>query len=127
MQTLTALQDIDHTWGSDVALTPTGDFGRVSGLDRSKQRVLRRLMTPIKGYLFHRDYGGGLPERIGTILNLAEIRALIRTQMQLEASVSRASPIKVGVSQITNGVSVDLAYTALPDRQPVALSFDVSV
>jgi hypothetical protein len=47
--------------------------------------------------------------------------------MALEASVSTADPINVEVRQIDDGVSVALSYITLPDRQPVSLSFDVSV
>lgn len=127
MATLDALDDIAHDWGSDVQLTATGDLARASGSARSRQRVLRRLLTNPGECVFHPTYGAGIPGRVGTILDLAEIRAVIRTQMMLEASVSQADPIKVGVAQIENGVTVDLAYIALPDRQPVSLSFDVSV
>jgi hypothetical protein len=127
MARLSALQDVGHYWGSDTQLTPTGDLARADNLARSQQRVLRRLMTNPGDYYWHPTYGAGLPAKIGQILDLAEIRAVIRTQMQLEASVSKADPIRVDVAQISDGVSVALAYTALPDRQPVTLSFDVSV
>lgn len=127
MASLTHLDDVGHVWGSDLQLSQTGDLARVSGLERSNDRVLRRLMTNVTEYVWHPPYGAGIPARVGTILDLAEIRALIRTQMALEASVSQADPITVTATQIANGVSVFLSYIALPDRQPVTLSFDVSV
>ena len=127
MTTLTALDDVDHLWGGDVGLTQTGDLARVNGADRSKQRVLRRLMTNPGDYAFHPEYGAGLPAKVGAILDLAEIRALVRNQMLLEASVSQADPITVAANALDDGVSIDLDYIALPDRQPVSLSFDVSV
>lgn len=127
MVSLSARQDVSHFWGSDINVSQTGDMARVEGVERSKQRVLRRLMTNPGEYSFHPEYGGGIPARIGTILNLAEVGAAIRKQMELEDSVSQADPISVDVQQITNGVAVSLAYVALPDKQPVTLSFDVSV
>lgn len=136
MADLTALADVGHFWGSDIQLSPTGDLARASGAERSKQRVFRRLMTnPAASapngatsgdYIFHPGYGAGIPAMIGQVLDIARITARIRGQMLLEASVAKSPAPKVTVNQIVGGVSVDLAYVALPDRQPVSLSFDVS-
>lgn len=136
MADLTALADVGHVWGSDIQRSPTGDLARVSGAERSKERVFRRLMTnPATSrpngatsgdYIFHPTYGAGIPAMIGQVLDIAKLTARIRGQMLLEASVARAPAPNVTVTEIVGGVSVDLAYVALPDRQPVSLSFDVS-
>lgn len=122
---LTALIDVAHEWGADVQLSATGDLAQVKTSKRSAQRVYRRLMTNPGEYLWHPTYGAGLPARVGSLVNVPEITALIRGQMLLEASVSPSPPPAVTVTPITNGVSVAVTYTVLPDRQPVSLSFNV--
>lgn len=126
MADLTALADIDHYWGADVNLSPTGDLARALRGLRSKQRVIRRLMTNPGDYIFHPDYGAGLPALVGSNATPDEIRALIRQQMKLEDSVAQVPEPDIAVSIITNGLAVSISYLTLPDRQPVPLSFDVS-
>jgi hypothetical protein len=123
---LNVLDGVSHWFGSDLTLSPTGDIARVNRTDRSKQRVFRRLMTNPGEYVFHPNYGAGVPAQVGGIIDLAKIKALIRGQMLLEASVSQNPEPDVSVQLIANGVAVSIRYTALPDKQPVALSFDVS-
>jgi hypothetical protein len=113
------LDDLAHIWGNDLQVSPAGDFARVNGLERSKQRVMRRLLTNPGDYKQHPTYGAGLAAYVGQVLNIAKLTALVRGQMLLEASV-------VNLVQIPNGIEVDISYTALPDRQPVLLSFTVS-
>lgn len=127
MADLTALCDVGHFWGSDVQLGPTGDLARATRADRSKQRVLRRLLTNPGDYIWHPTYGAGLPAKIGQNADPAEIGSLIRTQMGLEPSVAQTPEPTVAVTPILNGISVAIVYFVLPDRQPVPLSFDVSV
>lgn len=126
MSNLTVLTDVSHFYGGDVALGPTGDLGRVSGVDRSKQRVLRRLLTNPGDYIFHPTYGAGLGLMIGKVVDIASVVALIRGQMALEASVAQTPQPTVKASLIPNGIAVSVAYTALPDRQPAALAFEVT-
>lgn len=125
MADLTALDDIAHLWGQDLGLGPTGDLGRVNRTTRSRQRVLRRLLTNPGEYLFHPDYGAGVPKMIGQAIDLAKIKALILGQMKLEVSVARTPEPVVDVRQINGGVQVQVQYTTQPDKQPVSLSFTV--
>lgn len=120
------LDDVAHVWGGDLQLSPTGDLGRVNGVERSKQHVLRRLMTNTTGYLQHPDYGAGVGGQVGTILNVAALTALIRGQMLLEASVSQKPEPKVALVQIPAGVQCSVNYIALPDKQPVLLTFNAA-
>lgn len=123
----TALDDVSHFWGQDLQLSPTGDLARVSGADRSQQRVLRRLLTNPTEYLWHPLYGGGLPRQVGLNVDIAKATALIRGQMLLEASVSRVPAPTVSVSVIDGGLAAQVQYLALPDKQPVSLSFNLSI
>lgn len=120
------LDDVAHRWSEDLRLSATGDLGRVNGDTRSVERVLRRLMTNPGSYIFHPTYGAGLPRMVGENLDIAAIRGLIRTQMFLEASVSRSPPPQIDLREITGGVAVRVQYIALPDKQPVSLSFDLT-
>ncbi len=122
-----ALSDIDHTWGDDIAFGPTGDIATVTGADRSRQAVLRRLLTCPKDYLWHPDYGAGLPAEVGQNVRLARARGIILGQMQLEDSVQRTPPPVVEVREILNGVQAEVRYIALPDKQPVLIQFAVEV
>lgn len=122
----TALQDIDHNFGGDLGLSASGSLLSVSGNKRSAERVYRRLLTNPGDYIWQPTYGAGLPQKVGQLVDVAEIRALVRKQMGLEASVSQTPPPQVTAQAIPNGVSVSISYVALPDKQPVALSFSVS-
>lgn len=125
MPAQTALDDAAHWWGGDLQLTPSGDLARANREDRSRQHVLRRLLTNPGDYIFHPGYGAGVPRRIGTNVNVPEIQGLVRGQMLREESVSKAPAPKVAVREITGGVQTNIAYVALPDRQPVMVSFTV--
>lgn len=119
------LEDVAHLWGQDIRLSPTGDLGRVNRHPKSQERVIRRLMTNPGEYVFHPNYGGGLPQMVGQNIDLSKIRARIEGQMMLETSVVRDPPPQVDVREIPGGVAVKVQYLSLPDKQPVSLSFDV--
>lgn len=120
------LDDVGHEWGSDLQVSPTGDLLAVSGATRSRQRILRRLMTNLRDYLWELDYGGSLPKRVGEALDLGKIRAAIVAQMSLEASVAQNPRPVVNVREIPGGVHVAVQYVALPDKQPISLTFELT-
>jgi len=120
------LLDIDQLLGSDINTTQSGDLATVSAVERSRQRILRRLFTNPGTYIFHPGYGAGLGREVGAVSNVAEVTALIRGQMLLEASVIRSPEPKVTVTPTAAGLSVDIQYLVAPDKQPAALSFDVA-
>lgn len=126
MADLTTLTGVSHYYGGDVALSPTGDLGRASGPEYSKQRVVRRLLTNPGEYIFQPTYGAGLGRRVGKSIDAAAVAALIRGQMALEPTVAKSPAPAVSVQAITNGLAVSMTYVALPDRQPVALAFEVT-
>lgn len=131
------LNDIDHYWGSDAAVSSTADLGTVEGTPRGQQRVLRRLLTNPRAiqpdgtvlppdYPFHPDYGAGLPRYVGLAVDPAEIVALIRGQILLEDSVARIPAPQITVTQITGGLSVSIKYTDAATSTPATLSFNVN-
>lgn len=132
------MSDLNHFYGNDLTLSPTGDFSQVTGTNQGLQRVLRRLLTnpavvdsngnvQVAGdYIFHPDYGAGLPRMVGDVVNIPKIRAIIRGQMFLEACVSRNPEPIITVTAIQGGVSVYIHYNDALINKPVALSFDVN-
>lgn len=134
----TLLYDIDHYWNGDCSAAANGDLLTASDSERSKQRILRRLLTNpaqkdaagnvvVPGdYIFHPDYGAGLPRMVGSLATPAEIRARIRGQMLLETSVARSPPPDITVTTMNGGVSVQINYTDAPTGTPLVLAFNVS-
>jgi hypothetical protein len=82
-------QDLDHDFGGDLALGPTGDLATVTGTVLGQQRVLRRLLTNAGDYIWHLAYGAGLPAVIGTPVDAVTIEGMVRGQIFLEAAVAR--------------------------------------
>lgn len=120
------MADLSQYFGSDLALSATGDLLAADGLEQSKQRILRRLLTNPGDYLWQPGYGAGLPSYIGRPLDQAALTALIKAQMYQEASVSHDPEPAVTLQAIPNGVSAQIAYTYAQSGQPAFLSFDVT-
>lgn len=121
------LTDVFQWYGGDVGLGPTGDLQQVSGTVRTQQRIVRRLCTNPGDYIFHPEYGGGLPGKIGSNASTAEIKAIVQAQVALEASVATQPKPVVTVSPIGNGaMRIVIQYTDAQTRAPVLLSFDVN-
>ena len=127
-----------HYWGSDLNVSASGDLLLADGLELSKQAVLKRLLTneaqydtsgnciSPADYIWESEYGAGLPQRVGTLLNLPEITGLIRSQMSLEQYVAQTPEPVISVQQIPNGVAAQIYYTEAQSGQQVYLSFDTS-
>ncbi|WP_435018505.1 phage tail protein [Tundrisphaera sp. TA3] len=120
------MPDAAHYFSYDLALSATGDLLVADGLEESKQRVLRRLLTNIRDYLWQPGYGAGLPSYIGQLLDEAELGALIKAQMYLEASVSHDPEPVVTLRAIPNGISAQIRYTVAATGQGAYLNFDVT-
>lgn len=119
------MNDLNHYVGGDLSLSPTGSLSTVEGLERGKQRILRRLITNPGDYLFHTDYGAGLGRYVGAITNTPEIIALIRSQILLEECVATSPAPVISVSAVNETLAVTISYTDSPTGEPVTLSFEV--
>ena len=117
------MADLAHAYGSDLALSATGDLALSSGADETRERVLRRLLTSPGSYLWHLDYGAGLAAMIGRPVNAAVIQAVSQQQMLLEAAVATSPPPTVGVVPSPAGAVVaSISYTDAPSGTPQVLS-----
>ncbi len=125
-----SLADLDQYVGTDLSASLTGDLATADGTKRGQERVLRRLLTNPGDYIFHPDYGAGLPGYIGRTADLAKLRALVRGQMLLEDAVARSPAPVISVAAIPDGqgggFAISIRYVDAPTGDPVALDFDVS-
>jgi len=120
------MHDLYHFPGGDLDSSSTGDLRTVSASDRTKQRILRRLLTNPGDYVFHPEYGTGLGKKIGEAIRPGEWKALISGQMLLEEAIAHYPPPVVKLVLIEGGVSVSIVYTDALTGTPETLHFDVA-
>ena len=118
--------EVQHTVGEDLTLSPTGDLAVSTGLNRTKERLLRRLITNAGEYVWHVKYGAGLPGYIGKALDPGQVKAVIRSQMAQEESVLQNPEPTISIVAIQNGVAVSIAYQDAQTNSPVTLSFNAT-
>lgn len=107
-----ATADLDLNWGGIMGLSPTGDIAIANGTVYGQQRVLRRLLTNDGDYLWHLDYGAGLPQMVGEVVNVGEMTGIIQEQMYLEDCVDQENQPSVAVTNQNDGsVFVEILYT----------------
>jgi hypothetical protein len=134
---MSAMNDIYQYFGNDVGTSATGDLQPVNGIELGQQRILRRLLTNPRevlpdgtilppDYIFHPEYGAGLPRMVGDTLDVAKIRARIRGQVLLEDAVARTPEPEVVVKPIHGGVSCTIRYVDAVAKAPAVLSFNVN-
>lgn len=109
------MADLSHNIGSDLALGSTGDLATVSGDAETQQRVLRRLITNPRAYIWQLPYGGGLAAFIGQPVNDADIAAVVRAQMALEATVAAMPEPTVTVTPSADGDGTNTANVSYVD------------
>lgn len=121
------MPDIAHQFGNDLTLSPTGDLATSDGTQLGQERVLRRLLTNPQEYLWHLEYGAGLPGFVGQPANIARIRAVTRTQMYRESVVARTPASQISVKVNANGtVTMNIIYADAPTQQNVTLTFNLA-
>ena len=119
------MADVSLEWNDDFQPDSTGDLQVVDGDDEVRQRLERRLFTAVSGYVWHKDYGAGLPQKIGSVLSVSEIRSICAAQLALEASVAPSPPAQLTVMGQPGGVvSIGILYW---DAQTgVSVSFTIT-
>nr|WP_294915960.1 phage tail protein [uncultured Neokomagataea sp.] len=91
-----------HICGRDLQVSGTG-LSFVSGVEATKQRILRRLLTNAGGYIWHADYGAGLPQMVGDVIDDGVISASIRQSLQEDDGVDSSRPIEVRIDHFHDG------------------------
>ncbi|HNC11742.1 MAG TPA: hypothetical protein PLF59_08215 [Cyclobacteriaceae bacterium] len=129
--------DADHNYGEDLKIVPVNgattvnaqsDLQNVTGLTKSQQRILRRLMTNPGDYIWNPNYGAGLPKFVGKELSdtvLDEIKTAINSQMLQEPTVAKNRPIRITVQTIQSGLYVQIDCFENLSQQPIVLTFEV--
>ena len=106
------MTDIYHIMGSDLSIASTGDILGVNDAGAVSQRVLRRLLTNAGDYIWSLTYGAGLPQFVGRMVNVTQLQAVVRNQLQLESAVARIPLPTASVTASPDGtVSVTITYT----------------
>lgn len=104
---------ISHTVGSDLDLDSSGGLAVVSGAEQTRQAILRRLLTNAGDYIWHLDYGAGIPARIGQPYRAQAIREAILAQMREEEAVDQSTPPTVTITE--NGAGTYLCAITYVD------------
>ena len=134
---MTDLNDLYHYVGNDLNQSAIGGLLPVSGTIKGQQRILRRLLTNPRevlpdgtvlpaDYIFEPDYGAGLARKVGDVVNVDKIKALITGQILLEEVVAKSPPPIVTVATLTNGLTVSIRYSDAITKTQTALNFDVN-
>ncbi len=120
------MADLAHQFGSDLVLGPTGDLAVVEGTALGQQRVLRRLLTNPRDYIWQLRYGAGLARFVGQPAAAARIGGVIRAQMRREAAVARTPEPMVDVQAGRAGeVYVSVRYADAISGATQVLSFQL--
>jgi len=96
------MTDVALEWHSDFMLDSKGGLLLVDGDDAVRQRLERRLFTATQSYVWHQDYGAGLPQKIGSILSVNEIKSVVASQLNLESTVALNPPAQLAVAALPN-------------------------
>jgi hypothetical protein len=132
------MTDIYHFWGNDINVSASGDLLLAGESDTTQQQILRALLTnpalsdragnPLAtaDYSDHPDFGAGLPRRVGSTLNVAELRALIRSVVVSFPSVARTPSPQIDVTPFNDGATIDIQYADLITGTTETLFFDIN-
>lgn len=104
------MADLFTWWQQDLVILPTGDVLIADGTIEGEQRVLRRLLTNPGDYLWHLEYGAGLPRYVGQVEQEGAIASLIMAQMMIEDAVAQDPLPIVKAKEINSGLQVDIKY-----------------
>lgn len=119
------MTDVSLEWHDDFQPDSTGDLQTVDGDDETRQRLERRLFTAEKGYVWHPDYGAGLPQKIGSVLSVEQVQSVVVSQVALEASVAPSPPVQISVGNPgtrADIVAIGIAYTSAVTGKSVSFT-----
>lgn len=120
------MADASVEWNADFVVSASGGLMLADGDDLARQRILRRLFTSVQGYLWHLDYGAGLPQRIGRPARAETLSSIVRSQIALEKAVAPNPPPVIKVTQDANQrglFNISISYTDAANGLPTTLTF----
>ena len=123
------MPDVSLEWGGDFVVSASGGLLLADRDDLARQRIERRLFTAVRGYLWHQDYGVGIPQKIGRTVNVNTLTALVRSQIALEAAVAPYPVPIISVTEDANNLNlytISISYTSATNGSPVTLSISTS-
>lgn len=121
------MADLFTWWQQDLVILPTGDLLLTEGTISGEQRVLRRLLTSPGMYIWHLEYGAGLPSYVGQPALEDAIASLILSQMMMEDVVAKKPLPNISVGANPLGyLYADIKYVDNEVGEPVALGFNVN-
>lgn len=126
------MADIFNWYGEDVSFNVSADLQTVEGSTYTKQRIVKRLLTLPKSYLWDPDYGAGLGQYVGKNLDATltqTLQGIIISQILREEAVAQNPKPIVQVSRINaqgvTGLQIDITYYDL-QQQVQYLSFQAT-
>lgn len=97
------MADVWCEWDEDFQINARGDLLLATGDEETRQRLERRLFTAVNDYIWHPEYGAGLPQKIGDPWTVPEIKAIVTSQINMEATVAPSPPVQISVGEILIG------------------------
>jgi hypothetical protein len=121
------LNDASLVWGGDIIVGATGDIAVASGSGLGQQRVLRRLLTNMRDYVWQPIYGGGLGQFVGTTIDQRKIIGTVKSQIFAESAVASQPDPTITAQMLLNGsVLVGISYVDALNGGTQSLTFTVS-
>ena len=126
MATIEEFFKTDIAFSGDFATTPTGDIGKIKGLENVKQALFHRLVTKA-GSLIHRpNYGVGIQDYQNAPATLDTKRRLalkIQEQFELDPRVKEVTGIAVNLDSIDPSKVVIVVRVKLQGYDEEAMKF----
>ncbi len=118
------MSDAFHYFGNDLTLSASSDISTAAqGSGLTKQRILRRLLTPQGGYIWELPYGAGLPSLIGQPVTPMAVQNAIRAQIFNDATVAKAPEPVTTVTATRGGTfTCTIQYVDAVSGQPQILT-----
>lgn len=129
--------DLNHVYGGDLSVSPSGDLALAGPAQTTQQRLYRRLLTnpamtndggdvdSTGDYLAHQDYGAGLGRVVGSPADIPGVKAMITGQVGKEPAVARSPALKVLVSSIADGLTASVQYIDANTNATQLIAFDI--
>jgi len=122
------MSEVGLEWRDDFQIAANGDLLLVDSDIETRQRLERRLFTPQFGYVWHPDYGAGLPQRIGSPYNINIIKSIVSSQIYMEAAVAPFPPVQIGVDVSPNQADlIGISIKYWDAATGIAVSFVITV